>query len=213
MNNSEDNVKRGVWTPWAQVLCYDCHGNENLPNPKTDEEWARITTPQPLAEGNAVTFCDDCHVDIQVYDSVAYEHELVYALRERGFNAVMAQTGGMMSACSIEPSEALRGAGGPDDISEILVTYDFDGDGLYWMGVYDNDTASVDVEWGNVSFGTQDEVLDWAFKNQEKIAKLEASELERPLGDLVQEAKEKAAEKAAERLDLEKDRKPPEMGR
>ena len=213
MSNSEDNVKRGVWTPWAQVVCYDCHGNENLPNPKTDEEWARITMPQPLAEGNAVTFCDDCHVPIQVEESVAYEHNLVDALRKCGFEAELYQSGGMCSACSITPSDELRGEDGPDDIGQILVTYSFDGDETYWVGVYDNDFSPVEVKWASDGFKSQDEVLNWAFKNQEKIARLEVSELERPLGDLVQEAKERSAEKAAERLDSEKNRKPPEMGR
>ena len=213
MSNSEDNVKRGVWTPWAQVVCYDCHGNENLPNPKTDEEWARMTSPQPVADGNAVTSCDSCGTHVQVDESVAYEHNLMWALRDRGFYAVMSQTGGMMSGCSIIPSEDLRENGKPDGIGEFLITYNDAGDNLYWMGVYDNDACLADVEWGNCSFYTQDEVLAWAFSNQEKIANLEDPEPERPLGDLVQEAKERSAEKAAERLDSEKNRKPPEMGR
>lgn len=179
MENNDDSIKRGVWTPWAQVLCYDCHGNENLPNPKTDEEWARMVAPQPLADGNAVTFCDGCGADVQVYDSVAYEHNLVAALRDRGFDAVMAQTGGMMSGCSITPSEELRKNGDPEGIGEILITYNDSGDDQYWMGVYDNDASSAEVEWGNISFRTQDEVLDWMFGNQEKVAKLEGFEPER----------------------------------
>ncbi|MBR5259365.1 MAG: hypothetical protein IKV48_02675, partial [Eggerthellaceae bacterium] len=169
MNSNDENVKRGVWTPWAQVLCYDCHGNENLPNPKTDEEWARMTAPRPVADGNAITSCDNCGAHVQMDESVAYEHELVLALRERGFDAEMRQTGGMVSACGIEPSEMLKGAGGPDDISEILVTYD---EGSYWMGVYDNDFSPADIGWGNVEFKSQSAVLDWAFMNQEKIAKI-----------------------------------------
>jgi len=212
MEGNNDNVKRGVWTPWAQVLCYECHGNENLPDPKTDAEWARMIEPVQLMEDKAVTFCDGCHTDIQVYDSVAYEHNLVKALKDRGFDAVMAQTGGMMSACSITPSEDLQKNGGPDGIGEILITYNDSGDNLYWMGVYDNDTSTVDVKWGNVSFRTQDEVVSWAFSNQEKIAKLEAPESERPLEEIVKEAREKAAEKNVERLNLSKNLKPPEMG-
>ena len=213
MENKDSSIKRGVWTPWAQVLCYDCHGNENLPNPKTEEEWAHMVAPQPLADGNAVTFCDGCHTDVQVYDSVAYEHNLVAALRDCGFDAAMEQTGGMMSGCSITPSEELQGEKGPDDIGEILITYNDSGDNLYWMGVYDNDACTVDVEWGNLSFRTQDEVLEWAFGNQEKIAKLEPLEPERPLDEIVKEAREKVAEKNAERSNLDKERKPPEMGR
>lgn len=230
MESNENNVKLGVWTPWAQVLCYECHGNENLPNPKTDEEWARMTAPQPLFDGNAVTFCDGCHADVQVYDSVAYEHNLVAALRDRGFDAVMAQTGGNQSGCSITPSEDLQKNGEPDGIGEILVTYNDSGDNLYWMGVYDNDVSPADVEWGNVSFRTQDEVISWVYSNQEKIAKLDVLEPERPLEDIVKEAREKAADRKeslddlmseakdraavrnAERPEATNNRKPPEMG-
>lgn len=195
MDNNEESVKRGIWTPWAQVLCYDCHGNDNLPEPKTEEEWARMAAPQLLMDGNAVTFCDGCHTDVQVYDSVAHEHNLVHALRDRGFYAVMSQTGGMMSGCSIIPSEDLRENGKPDGIGELLITYNDSGDNLYWMGVYDNDACFADVEWGNISFRTQDEVVAWAFSNQEKIAKLDDLETKRSLSDLVKEAKDKAVEK------------------
>ena len=51
-----EQYKKGIWTPWAQVVCYECHGNENLPNPKPQEEWERFTQPQNLKYGNAVTF-------------------------------------------------------------------------------------------------------------------------------------------------------------
>ena len=195
----EETYKKGVWTPWAAVVCYDCHGNENLPNPKTEEEWEKVTKPQELRYGNAVTFCDDCHTPIQVDESVAYEHNLVAALRECGIEAELSQTGGMCSAASISPSDELRGERGPDDIGEILVTYSFDGDGAYWVGVYDNDFSPVEAEWaGGEGFKSQDEVMAWAFSNQEKLAKLAEPDQDRPLSDIVQKAKEKAAEKNIE---------------
>jgi len=194
-----EQYKKGIWTPWAKVVCYECHGNENLPKPKTDEEWERFTRPQGLKYGNAVTFCDDCHSPVQLDDSVAMEHNLVEALRQRGFEAHMAQTGGMMSACSIEPSEELKGGRGPDDVGEILVTYNDSGDGLYWMGAYDSECGPLDPEWANISLKSQDEMVAYVCKHQEKFAKLESPEKERPLGDLVQEAREKAAEINAEK--------------
>lgn len=205
-----EKVKKGVWMPTAQLLCYECHGNENLPYPKTEEEWRRITQPQELKYGNDVTFCDDCGTSIQVEESVAREHNLVAALRQRGFSAEMAQTGGMCSAASIEPSEALKGAKGPDDVGEILVTYNDGGDGLYWMGAYDNDFSPLDPEWANVSFKSQDEVISYICKHQEKFAKLEEPGLGEPtqetsLADLMNEAKERATEKGA----AQEEKKPP----
>lgn len=226
MENKQESVKRGIWTPWAQVLCYECHGNENLPNPKTDAEWARMTEPVPLMEDKAVTFCDGCGTDIQVYDSVAYEHNLVQALKDHGFDAVMSQTGGMMSGCSITPSEDLQKDGDPDGIGEILITYNDSGDNLYWMGIYDNDISPADVEWGNISFATQDEVINWACENREKIAKLEAPETERPLeegphgreseqalSELMKEASEKAQAKNAGRNNKPRFRDPMDPSR
>ena len=195
----QETYKKGVWMPTAQVLCYKCHGNENLPNPKTAEEWEKVTQPQELRYGNAVTFCDDCHTPIQVDESVAYEHNLVAALRECGIEAELSQTGGMCSAASISPSDELRGEGGPDDVGQILVTYSFDGDGAYWVGVYDNDFGPIEADWaGSEGLKSQDAVMAWAFRNQEKLAKIEPAEKERSFGEVFRQAKESAAAKREE---------------
>ena len=127
--------------------------------------------------------------------SVAYEHNLVRALQEQGIDAVMAQTGGMMSAACIPVSETERGEGGPDAPYEILITYDDSGDSLYWMGVYDSELSGAEVEWGNQSFRNQDEVLDWMKANRDKVAVREPLMEEKTLDELVNEAKKKAAEK------------------
>ena len=217
----KEKYLKGVWTPWAKLYCFTCHGNENLPNPKTEEEWRKVTKPQELKYGNDVTFCDDCGVPIQVEESVAREHNLVAALRERGFDAELRQTGGMMSACGIEPSDLLKGAKGPDDVGEILVTYNDGGDNLYWMGVYDNDFSPLDPEWANVTFKSQDEVIKYVYQHQEKFAKLEQPDLEQPgaqkqglqkspdqgisLAALMGEAKERATEKGT----AQDEKKPP----
>ena len=215
----KDKVRMGVWTPWAQCLCFDCHTNEKLPRPKTEEEWRRITQPQDLKHINAVTFCDSCGINIQLNKSVAYEHNLVAALQERGVDAVIAQTGGMHSAASIATSDQVYGQGGPDKACDVYVTYDFDGDGKYWLGVYDDEGGIVEVDWAQQSFDTQDEVLNWVYENQEKLRKLEVQEElhepteERPLEDLTQEAKEKAAERNADRSDAAEPRKLPDRER
>lgn len=90
----------GIWTPTAMVICYDCHEE------KFDWSGKRaIITKheaEPVQEHNGVTHCDYCGKDIQVYDEIAGEHNLVKRLNEAGVEqAIMDQTGGMNSACTI----------------------------------------------------------------------------------------------------------------
>ena len=212
----KDMVKMGVWTPWAQCLCFECHTNERLPKPKSEEEWRRITQPQELRRINAVTFCDRCGTDIQVNKSVAYEHNLAAALKERGFAAEMAQTGGMHSAACLLVSDQEYGEGGPDKPCDIYITYDFDGDGKYWLSVNDDEGGIVEADWAQQSFDTQDEVLSWAFSNQDRLQKLGGLELpaqRRAVEELAQEAKAKLAEKNAGRAEGTAARKSPSRER
>lgn len=88
-----ENIKyeKGIWTPFARVLCPKCHGNLN-------EEHCN---PMELEEGNEITTCNKCGKEIQTYNSVANENNLVNRLKELGINAYMCQNGGMNSACEI----------------------------------------------------------------------------------------------------------------
>lgn len=189
----------GVWTPWAQVLCHACHGNEG-PRNLDEEHWQAVLKPRDLQPGNAQTFCDSCGADVQVSRGLAAEHNLVRELREQGIDAVMEQTGGMMSACSIEVAPELRQGNGEGDpgLLEVLVTSNDMGQGEYNIGVYDNDLSMPEVPWGQVTIPDLDGVRDWVNQNRDKLATIDAPEKDRPLDDLMREAKEKAAEKTRE---------------
>ena len=91
----------GIWTPWAKVYCYDCCGYHSSMK-RSEEEFNSRKGMYPLKEENEVTFCDDCGKEIQLYDEVALEHNLVKNLKEKGIDANMYQSGGMCSACWID---------------------------------------------------------------------------------------------------------------
>ena len=91
----------GIWTPSARVLCYDCCGYQSAMR-TSEEEFNNRKGMYPLKEENEVTFCDSCGKEIQLFDEVALEHNLVKNLKEKGIDASMYQSGGMCSACWIE---------------------------------------------------------------------------------------------------------------
>ena len=189
----------GVWTPWAQVLCHECHGNDG-PRALTEEQFQKMLEPRPLQQGNAQTFCDGCGADVQVSRGLAAEHNLVRELRDQGIHAVMEQTGGMMSACSIEVAPELRQGNGGNDpgLSEVLITNNDMGRGEYNVGVYDNDLAMPELSWGQVTIPDLEGVRAWIAQNRDKLATIDAPEKDKSLDQLMKEAKEKAAEKLRE---------------
>lgn len=136
-------MRKGIWTPWAMVVCYNCHGNIFLDKTLTDEEMAMHNEPVDLKEGNRITFCDTCGKDVQVYDSVAEEHNLVKELLTMGYDAYLEQTGGMNSACvlNIDHDETIN-----DELGEVdpvyYLTYNFDGHNKYWLTLVDKDGES-----------------------------------------------------------------------
>ena len=167
--NSKTNLKNeikvplGIWTPNAQVLCYECHG-DRFPYSKynsitekfedeilSEEEFKDMKEPKPIKSGYGVTKCIKCRKDIQLREEVAYENSLTEVLKASNINAYMAQTGGMNSAVEI-PTK---------DNGFIWVTYDTCGEDEWLLGVYDEEGDYLDE-----SYMTQDleELLDYIFK-------------------------------------------------
>jgi hypothetical protein len=99
-------IREGIWTPWASVLCLNCHGRGEGYTRIVDAAWARKDVDLDAApEGEGLTVCDTCGITIAVSETVAVEHELVLRLKKLGVNASMAQTGGMCSATEVDLSE------------------------------------------------------------------------------------------------------------
>ena len=114
-NTNTTTYRQGIWTPSASVLCFECHGPKLHGRPGT----LKVETPtfDAIPEGAGATKCEECDCDIVTDDKVAAEHNLVLALRDRGFtNASMMQTGGMCSG--------------------LMLPF---GDGSMWWAMYGND--------------------------------------------------------------------------
>jgi len=135
-------ARRGVWTPWAEVLCLPCDYARRPPE-TTTERWPtrkRAADPEALLpsgygeEDAAIiaepSVCDGCSAPCWVRCDVAALQALRYALADMTWTddtipgAVMNQTGGMCCALT------LTVAG-----HEIVATEGMAADGLY-VGVY-----------------------------------------------------------------------------
>ena len=127
--NANGACKQGIWTPWAQILCPEHIGWENIPSAPSNEEWQEWVTPAALKEGNAVTFCDSCGDVVQLNQSEAVEHTLVYELRAAGFDAFMAQTGGMNSACMVNIADETKTGDEIEGPAQMYICYDLFGAG------------------------------------------------------------------------------------
>jgi hypothetical protein len=128
----------GIWTPNARVICFDCHGNtfnRGLGNITILDaaEMEEQNTAVPLKEGKRITACDKCKRAIQLSNSTAAEHNIMLSLREAGIDSKMHQTGGMNSACGINTEGGY-----------FLVTYNWDGDGMFAVGEYDEEGECLD---------------------------------------------------------------------
>lgn len=99
---------RGLWTPWADVLCLDCHGPSLVGRGAfPDNVWAarlELVTP---TDSEGMTRCDKCKCEIVVRKDVAELRELGHAVKKafdgdpRLKEARMWQTGGMCAALGL----------------------------------------------------------------------------------------------------------------
>jgi hypothetical protein len=137
-------IKQGLFTPWAQVLCYPCHG----PTLLIDKEWQVIppdafrTLSEVVELGpdntNEATVCDACGMPTLVLG--------------RSDVAALHRMGAQMSAAEAAPAVKLRQTGGmcvalatPGDAAPILViTEDEEGpEGSFYIGCY------ADEDWAD----------------------------------------------------------------
>lgn len=154
-------AKRGVWMPTAAVLCLECHG-PNFPRYSHDpfsEEWEELIRPTEIEEGKAVTFCDRCREDIQVYESVAFEHNMVGLLQRNGVKAEMEQTGGMNSAGSVFCT----------DNNFYLFTFNMDGDNEWGITKLTEDYELIDGDYLGETFSSEDDLFEFIISREDII--------------------------------------------
>lgn len=128
-------AKLGVWTPWALILCVECHGPQFRDNEFDTESdvWEELLQPQELKGKNGLTKCDKCGTSIQLDYDIAMEHELGFALKVMDVPATMEQTGGMNHALVIPCVDG----------GWYNITYNFEGDHLWWCSRQDEDASQV----------------------------------------------------------------------
>lgn len=141
IRNENQKIPYGIWTPSAQVLCYDCHGRKFVGvdfNPESEKFENRILSEEDfnkakeeveLEGGNEITQCVKCGAFIQLEQATAKENNLSLKLKSKGVNAYMSQTGGMNSAVEIRK----------EDGGFVWVTYGLCDDGEWYLGSYDEE--------------------------------------------------------------------------
>ena len=135
-------AKLGIFTPYAKVTCFKCHGSEFQYKILTNEEMGEMDNPIALKSGNLFTRCDSCSTVIQLNESVAAEHNIALELNELGYESELHQTGGMNSACSIY----INNPGILEDEEQpyYYMTYNFEGDDGYVIYGYNADGSTIE---------------------------------------------------------------------
>lgn len=97
-----DNVALiGIWCPWAQVLCMQCHGPKKYDKPIKNYD-DLVESLCEIEEDCAVCTCTDCGREVFVQDEIAYCKRLVDAANACvDLTGEMWQTGGMCVAAAI----------------------------------------------------------------------------------------------------------------
>lgn len=126
----------GLWCPWAEILCYPCHGSEsNRGEPMRDYDLN--CQPREASDGEAKATCDRCERAVWLHQDIAAEQQVVFALRAAGIkSAGMQQTGGMCSAAGCHSAD-----------HNVLVTASEEEAGGYIAGLYkaDQDECTDDA--------------------------------------------------------------------
>ena len=105
---TELELTPGIWTPHGAILCVVCHkklfggswgfGSETLID---EERFGPFPLPDDDCNNTDIAVCDECGKDVWMVYKIAWEQKIVAALKEKGIDATMDQTGGMCSAASV----------------------------------------------------------------------------------------------------------------
>jgi hypothetical protein len=89
----DEKRKGAAWTPWAEVLCADCHGPTNKLTGENVSEWFSRRPRKSDGPG----YCTRCGAAVWVDEAVAH----LTRIRKQLGKGEMNQTGGMCSALSV----------------------------------------------------------------------------------------------------------------
>src|SRR5262252_8629106 len=154
----------GVWTPWAEVLCYGCHGQEmrTRPGRKIPDAAFERLLGEYVGEQTSACRCDKCGRPIVIdgRDDVT----TLGAMRDRlndaipGARARLDQTGGMCVGLSVPLENPAPGS----VVFELQVGLAENGDpenldrSQFWLGVMAGDPCEAE------SFTTLQDLTDAA---------------------------------------------------
>ncbi len=98
----------GIWTPHGRILCVVCHGklyggtlDSRSNEPIDDDRFEPVPLDDDDCNNTDIAVCDECGKDVWMVYKIAWEQKIVAALKEKGHDAHMSQTGGMCSAAEL----------------------------------------------------------------------------------------------------------------
>jgi len=130
IEDPEEMLATGVWTPWAQIQCVECVDTSNS---MWRGDVAAIAEVRPREDWEAAGICDECGARIWISEEIAAEQRLVKELVKLDIPARMQQTGGMCSAAEVWKA---------DESAYIMATEMGEGDTVgpvYCVGLYHGD--------------------------------------------------------------------------
>ena len=155
--------KPAIWCPWAEVICYSCHGDSFNCYGETKvmsaPDYAEHCALQPKRKGQDEGWCDRCGCDVWAPEELA----LLQRIRNK-VGGHLDQTGGMSAALMI--SDNLYGSA-----PQVCVTAL---DGPLVVGLYPNGQALADgecSEWSQFGDGFVDPTPE---QEEEAIAYIKA---------------------------------------
>lgn len=146
-----DNVALpGIWCPWAQVLCFECHGEE-YHNGRFDRSgssklanYKERLGPDEVIDGCGVCECCVCGREIQVDEDVAACKRFVTAANlHEHLRGELQQTGGMCCAAMVT-GVGERANGRVVILSDISASEE---EGLVFIAVYASEDAWSEGEY------------------------------------------------------------------
>jgi hypothetical protein len=141
MKSPTGTAFEGVWTPWAEILCFACHGPTWNVSGEPVPDYETVCSPRPAKEEYPGIWekageCDRCGKPVWLSEDIAAEQAVVLAIRAMdipGVTAAMQQTGGMCSA-----------AGAYFGGKMVLATVDEEDPTMYLVGLYEGEEEMDD---------------------------------------------------------------------